>query len=692
VTPSQRPLNLALCAAGLLAAALPALAQKTETATVQEVTITAQKVTGLASKTPVALSVITGDDLRDAGIITSTNLPDAMPNLQIGAAGFAVRGVQSQDSTEKGDPSAAFFLDGVYVPRWQDQALALFDIARVEVVRGPQGTLYGRNATAGAVNVITNKPGSKLTGLLNLELGNYNTRRFEGALTLPVSDMLSLRAALSVNKHDGYTPTSNGRRALDDQDTTAARLHGLLRFNPDTSLLVTVDASQVRGLGRAYVLRAQAVDANGVFTENRLQAPLADAHLKTDSDGIAAEFKTALGFADLTAQYSRRHPRDASVYYPGNNRTFDHTADAHEQQLEVRLSSPASASALQWVLGAYAFKEHGRVGLLLPDFFGPGVELNFVQNPYDSTSQAVFGQATFRLDQATRLTAGLRQTRDEKSRTGATIQGGVAQPGGNDAATAYSQTNWRLGIDHDLAKDLMIYGSVSTGYKAGGFNDGNITTKPTTLYYRPETLLAVESGLKGRFFGNALQLSAAVFAYQYKDMQVTSTVPNSATGQDTFNAAKASISGAELEGKWTVSSAGRVNFGLGLLRARYDDFTPKQGYNWAGYTLDRSPRTTLNLGYQHQFSLPDGSNITALLGTRYSASYVISRLSAPEQLTQPSYTKTDLTVTWNAASDAWYVQAYAKNIENRSVVVNETANRYWYGDPRTVGLRTGYRF
>ena len=217
-SPTLSVLAQSLFAAGYLSAAGAALAQTDDLQTaaapaakskgINEVIITAQKVAQPASKTPVALSVMSGEDLKDAGVTDARSMAEMLPNVEIskesGMLQVAIRGVTSLDMTEKGDPSAAFHIDGAYVPRYEAQTAAFFDLDRIEVLRGPQGTLYGRNATAGAINLITNKPSNKLEGSVGIDIGNYNTRRIDGMINVPISAMWALRAAVNAQKHDTY--------------------------------------------------------------------------------------------------------------------------------------------------------------------------------------------------------------------------------------------------------------------------------------------------------------------------------------------------------------------------------------------------------------------------------------------------------------------------------------------------------
>lgn len=365
--------------------------------------------------------------------------------------------------------------------------------------------------------------------------------------------------------------------------------------------------------------------------------------------------------------------------------------------------------------GLYFFNEKGNIDAAftnpaLANQFGPGNPgVRFIQDPVNSKSNAIFGQVTYSVRPDLRLTAGLRVTSDEKSRDGRTtnLAGTFNAPSlVNKTKVNYDQTTWKLGADYDLAGNVLVYGNVATGYKAGGYFDGSNAAGDNT--YRPELLTSVEAGIKGRFLDNRLRLSAAVLSYDYKDLQisyVTVDPLSNQIGTITTNAAKAKNTGFELEAKLAVSGNGTVNAALGLLNAKYGDFVfpviagRPVAINLAGQQLDKAPSATLTLGYTHDWTLSSGAAVTAYVGTRYSSSYKLSNFAivTPIQYTQPSFTRTDVSVTYTAPRDKWYLQGYAKNLENRNVATgfafsSLTGSNFLLADPFTFGLRGGVEF
>ena len=717
--------NALTCAVGVLVYSITtaALAQTAapETGRLADVTVTAQKVAQPSSKTALSLTAVTGEDLRTAGATTAVGLTNLIPNVQIaagtaGSTDISIRGIGSTNTTEVGDPATAFHIDGVYLGRPQSAGATFYDLERVEVLRGPQGTLYGRNATAGAVNLITNKPGKKFAAEANLGFGNYGLYSFEGMVNAPINEQFALRAVLSSSSRDGYLTTKSAANGFgknrDDADNLSARVHGLVTLTSDTKLLLTADTSRNKGAGPGTVPVATFLNNSGTAQRTSL-TNVNEGSRDDSSNGISAELTSKTGIGEFT--YLGAY-RTFNRYNASSTNATGSLTDSQFSQTshELRLASTGK-SDLAWVAGLYVFNEKGNIDAKftnpgLANQFGPGNPgLRFVQDPVNSKSNAVFGQATYSISPVLRLTGGARITSDEKSRIGRTtnLAGTFISPGlVNNAKVNYSQTTYKLGADYDLARNVLVYANVATGYKAGGYFDGNNAAGDNT--YRPELLTSVEAGVKGRFLDNRLRLNAAVFSYDYKDLQVSYIAINPLTNQAgtiTANAAKAKNTGFELEAKMAVSDSGTINAAMGLLNAKYGDFifpvtsTRPVAINLAGQPLDKAPSATLTLGYTHDWTLADGAAVTAYVGTRYSGSYKLSNFAivTPIQYTQASFTRTDVNVTYTAPRDKWYVQGYARNLENRNVATgfafsSLTGSNFSLADPFTVGVRAGMKF
>jgi iron complex outermembrane recepter protein len=676
------------------------------------VIVTAQKRATDAQQTPISLTTVSGDEIAEGGIRSSRDLNGFAPNVIINTNGaateIAIRGITNTNNTEVGNPAVGFHLDGVYLGRPDAAGIAFFDIERMEVLRGPQGTLWGRNSTAGAFNLITNKPKNNFEAAIMLDVGNYSTLRTEAMLNVPVNDVVAVRAAITTDKHDGYidsrNPAANVDRRTDDSNNVAGRVHVAVKPNKDLNFLLTLDAARIGGAGYGSVplpLR----DDKGYLGRYATASQQPDTDNKYD--GVAAEMNWNLSLGTLTYVGAyRTSERDEANYSAGNTARTQLNQSPKQTSHELRLASNGEG-ALTWVAGVYSYDEKNSTLLTALNVNGvglpPGFGLGFVQPSVRAESMAAFGQATFAVTPSWRVTAGLRATRDEASRQGKNT---LLSPTGaevrvltvNDAAVKSSKTNWRLGTDFALNKDTMIYGNAATGYKAGGFFDGTKTAAIDNTY-KPENVTSFELGIKSRTNG-VLQTNAALFRNGFKDYQASyrGQLPGAPTGTFvtiTQNAAKATIQGAEFEARYIVGNS-RFDANLALLDAKFDEFNPPNAsprFDNTGKRLIKSPKTSGSLAYQHTFSVA-GGNVTARASIFYSDKYFLAP-SNSAITTQGSYTRTDLSVGYEPANGKWWTQAYVRNLENANVIAGLgglTAPNAFLAPPRTIGIRGGYRF
>jgi iron complex outermembrane receptor protein len=739
---------------GLLAASLSAtvwqaaLAQSVngnpDLGQIPEVTVTAQRQVSLESRTPVAMSVLSGEQLDQAGLDNPASLGARLPNVHLDGAAdglkITIRGITNADATDKGDPSAAFMLDGIYIARPQNQGLSFYDLERVEVLRGPQGTLYGRNTTAGVVNVISRAPTRVLEGEVATELGNYGSRKATAMLNVPVNDALALRAALAYHRHDSYliNRQGTGHTLGLDRDDLSVRLSARLALGRDATLLLRYDHSTVRDSDDNTV-----PDTNfytgvsdgkprwyGDSTEQRLSNRFVPFNTRPEqgyshktTSGLAAQLDWNLGPATLSYLGSHRdyaHDMLVNYYYRvapkvaiGVHENFDgdYRQDSHELRIATSGGGPLAAQA-----GLYYFDEQSRTYYVFRDLQVIGLPpyYAFPTDPTKARSKAAFGQATYSVLPSLRLTAGARTTHDEKSRVGSTnLQAGpVYNPATdtrllNDAALRSHQATWRLGADYDLAPSTLLYGALATGYKAGGFNDGclagpgrngiacpaALAVSPATLYYQPEKLRSYEAGLKTRLWGNRASLNLALFNYDYTNLQLSGVaIVHGAPRFVTQNAGVASIKGLELDGRVNLTPLDRIQYGYTLLDAHYVAYTPDGVHSWAGEKLDRAPAYTATLGYERRIPLAQGQ-LRAGIATRASAAYTIA---VPSQLLRyrvPRRTESDASLAWEPAGARWSVLARVKNLEDKvQPITIDSFGMVVPSDPRTWQVRVDYRF
>jgi iron complex outermembrane receptor protein len=743
---SSRKVPAALLCAAMCATVQPAHAQAAPAPAeaIPEVVVTAQRTTSLASKTPVAMSVLSGDQLEAASLGTPGEIGARLPAVHFDNAAdglrITIRGVSNADTTEKGDPSAAFMLDGIYIARPQAQNVSLFDLARIEVLRGPQGTLYGRNATAGVVNVISAPPVKSFEGAVGVELGDYASRKVDAMLNVPLSDALAVRGALAYNKHDSYLINGQGtgyHLGL-DRDDASARLSARLEMGKAASLLLRYDHSSVRNNNDSYVPTSNfySFGADGSpswkdgATSERLtnrfvppNAPLAQGSGRATSSGLGAELDWDLGAVNLHYLGSHRSfemDQLANFYY-GLTPTFalgaresfsgSYRQDSHELRIATRSGGPLAAQG-----GIYYFREKSSDRYSFRDLEPLGLPPYYVFpiDPTVAVARALFGQATYSLSARLRATAGARYSDDDKSRIGSTNfqQASQFNPATDlrllDAAAVNThKTTWRLGAEYDLAPATLLFATVSTGYKSGGFNDGCLAgtsalgidcpaaaaVPANTLIYQPETLTSYEAGLKSRFWNNKASLNATAFYYDYANLQLSGVaIVQGAPRFVTTNAGQARVSGLELEGLLSVTPSDRLSYTLALLDAHYTRYSPDGVAVWDRRKLDRAPSAAASVGYEHTFRLAAG-RLKAGLFERASGAYTISVPSQLRQYRVPARHQGDLSLGYRPDQGNWSVLAHLKNLENKvSPIAIDSFGMVVPSDPRTWGVRLDYRF
>lgn len=697
-------------------AAAPAASAARDAAQLQEVVITAEHHVANVQKTAISIATESGEDMREKGqttleaVLSSTPAVDVMASPQGGQV--FIRGVGSQGDSNWVDPAVSLNLDGVYSGRAERVFSSMFDVNRVEILRGPQGTLYGRNSTGGSVNVITNDPTDRFEAGVTGQYGNYNLRHVDGYLNTPLVKGLDLRVALMREKRDGYF--TNGGRA---SDLLAGRVKLLLKPSDDISLLATVDGFDSKGRGATTVPRAFSGGPPFFNWPTNYSNPwrVDDLH---PADVQHTRFTTwslqgdvNLGFATLTVLpayvKSMRYTETdlvAGLAVPGTVLPLPgSTWQESQKTLEVRLASPESAR-IKWVAGAYSFDAANTQTGSTPSYPPPSWEAYDTRVP--AKSRALFGQATLPLADTLRLTAGVRHTRDRKDyhygvASTSTWTGEPYDSGLQETTSSYSATTGKLGLEWDVAPSSLAYAQVASGYKAGGFG---IATPPEA--YAPEHLTAFEVGSKNRFFQDRLQINGELFHYAYRNYQVMyadqsapSPIPGDTTAsfmQYVVNAGLGRVNGFELEARGRVLPDVELSAAVSVVDAHYGSFTLAALQDMNGARVVGTPRHTLTLGARKDWSLASGV-ISASAQTRLCDGYAVTLDSSLQGGTgnnwQGNYHKSDLQLSYSPDSDRWSTGLWMKNVENKAQTTQVLPfGRVQITDPRTFGVNASYKF
>lgn len=668
-----------------------------------DIVVTAEKRPSTQQRTAIAMTVATGKELAANGVADINQLTNIAPAVNIAQNNantlITIRGVSSRDYTETGDPAVAVSIDNFYLQRAFALNAALFDVNRIEVLRGPQGTLYGRNATAGAVNITTNKPTDRYSVDASAEIGNYGTINAEAAVNAPITSTLSFRIAGARKTHEGYRINSPSTRG-DDGDTTGVRAH--LLWQPDSrfSALLTGEYVKVDGVGAVIKgIPYSDVQPDGTLDIGSTRHWPLNNQGYTNIEAKAVRGSLSYDFGPATLSYfggyqkstlHRDNDQDGGV---AANFGFQQNEDVSDQNHELRLVSN-STSAFSWQGGLYYFKE---VDDLLTFFQIHGVgdtPINFYTFDYTAKSQskAAFAQIGYQLTETLKAEAGIRYTEDKKSQVGYNI---IGTPVVNQLNNYYEgdKVTWHAGLNWQLTRRNLIYAKVDRGYKAGGYT--------TDSAFGPEVITAYEAGSKNRLLNNSLQLNLSAFYYDYSDLQVQQNDAATAINR-IYNAGKARVFGGELETVWSITDNDRLDFNVAYLNAKYTTFCtvtadPCPAANdFSDNRLVQAPQWSLGGGIEHVFRF-NGSSLTARAQSRYQSSSYFTFLNRRAEQ-QQAYSKTDVLLTYAPDDGPWSLTLYGRNLENSTILTASEEAGYaggylvQFAPPRTYGARIAFSF
>ena len=676
---------------------------------VDEVIVTAQRRAQALQDVPVTVTVFGAEQLEQARIKDVDDVATRTPGLQFDAfpasqPRIAIRGIGSTDRGAAGDPSAAVFIDEVYLGRPGMVAFDAFDIERIEVLKGPQGTLYGRNVVGGAINIVTQKPDLNAFGAsTEATIGNYGRREGAAVINAPFADgTAALRASGSWRTHDGYTRNSFTGNRVEDQDTLSGRLQLAVRPSDAVRLSLALDGTRDRAAGPAnHVLDLEDGSPYASFwTVDRDRDNFAgsiDGHQDRDTWGLRAEGQFDLRFATLTYVGALRELDYSTAYdFDGGNSgsNFLQIGGGNEEHSEassheLRLSSLPD-SPIQWVAGLYNYNGDTRRLDILELFTGrPATEV-FTQDAR-LKSYAIYGDVTVPVGARFNLIGGLRYSEDKKDYRISNLAGNAVVRADErfdvSASASFDALTWRIGGDYRLSDDHLIYGMVSRGFKSGGFQDLPASAIEAADPFDPEFATQYEIGHKSVFLDGALTWNNTVYVMDYTDLQTRRTLPSGAVVTD--NAGAATIKGYETYLSWRPFGGARLVAGYGYTDATFDDYRVDAVTNYAGNRIARAPKHKLVLSPSYDWDLASGASIRLAADYRYeSLIYEDNSNEGPERRDPTNFY--DARLIYTAASDAWSVSLWGKNLSDEVTRSFQGAflgaNFGAYAPPRTYGL------
>jgi iron complex outermembrane receptor protein len=706
-----------------------------------EIVVTAERRETSLATTPIAVSVLGGEDLEKRQVRSVLDLATSLPSVNMstfgGQAQISIRGLGLSVLKPGDDGRVAFYSDGIYVSRPTAQLASFFDIERVEVLRGPQGTLFGRNATGGAFSIITRKPAPDDSGYLNVTAGNYGLFETEGALNAALSDKLSARLAFKTVSRNGFGTNLATGKDIDDAHQRAVRLSTLWEPSSDLSVEIVGSHYRHKEAGSNYTafstvtpgaqLVGQAFGGKILFNSR-------DAYLDTEPYDSAevtslsgnATWKLADGFSlKLLSGYVHTNhafvsDADQTSFNLGSSNQFERS-----KQFSSELQLLGELPRLHWVAGLYYFHERDYVENTAPlskALFGTGPfalrDPTLAQGAVSfatlvTDAYAAYGQATYDITDRLSVTAGLRYSSEHRQDLNDTRQFDItrsypprlplilAAGFPRNLSANFDSLDPKFSIEYKATDDIFLYASYTTAFKSGGFNWSS-----TQFAIQPEDITAYEGGIKTSWLDHRLTVNLSAFKYDYKDIQTTvvTFVPN--TQILVLNAASAGIKGAEIELNALPAPGLRLDATFSFLDARFRKFAtgdssrPTLGVlNLSGNWLPQTPRYSLNLGIQYAAEIGAGKLTPRIeyqaVGKTYYTPFNL------ENTAQKPYGITNAYISFEHGN--WTATAFVRNLTNEKVASGLFNQSGIFGGgggyisgrllpPRTYGLTVGYDF
>jgi iron complex outermembrane receptor protein len=716
----RHTLRVLLCASALTAPALiasSAFAQAADAGTeIGELIVTALKRESNLQDVPAAISAVGGAELEQRGITQPSDLQFVVPSMQagrlLGQTSITIRGV----GLNQGAPGVAIHVDGVYQPRPSMGDLTQVDIERVEVLRGPQGTLYGRNANGGVVNFITKAPSRTFEGYILGSYATYDDSRIQGVINVPISDRIRARlVAERWQRSEGFVKNVvPGGQDVDKGKSASARLrvqvdvtedltwdvaaYGLTASGPTSYFTLyntptPLSVSRNPYLANAIVpLKPRRTSANDLIGANRefgggsstLTWKLGDLQLKAIS-----------GYARIADREDRDDDSINVSAFPSHRRERSRTFTQ-----EVNLSG--SVGPVDAVVGAFYMRDH-KYEVLDYDFFlgifplPPNSDLFFETFKYLSKASAVFGDATFNISDNARIIGGIRYSKDKQSVSQRNyLQFGNVAPRTITCAlqtndVTFTSTTPRIGAQYDVSKDSNLFATFSKGFKVGGFNFSACNQQ-----FRPEKVTSYEAGWKNRLLDGSLTVNLSAFYYDYTNLQLNQVV--GLTSRIT-NAAAARVKGVEVESAWRPDPHWTINANASLLRAKFTDFlnvdslAPALGaQDVSGNYLSNAPKTSINLGVAYRSDpVLAGGRITARADLSYRSKIYFREFNDPLDA-QDSYAIVNAALIWDSPDETYRIRAFVTNLTGEDYIVRMGSSDNFgsrfvsWGAPRQAGL------
>ncbi|MEP5937249.1 MAG: TonB-dependent receptor [Erythrobacter sp.] len=699
---------------------------------IPEILVTARKRVEPLQSTPVAVTALGGEALERIQATDLSDLSGRAPNVTINTIGnfgssvsVFIRGIGNGDPGSTVDPAVGIYVDGVYLPRTVNSSLDLFDVEQVEVLRGPQGTLFGRNTTAGAINYRTKRPTGESAARGTITLGSFGQRDLRISAETPlIEDVLAVKVSAFSQEHDGFFTNTfvggPGARAPRDAGRTSTfSLRPTVLFTPTDNFELTL-------IGEYYNENSDNLPTINISQPGQLlqvfhSPPVFEAgaevrafpfNVEGFSDievfGLTAEanWEIGPGTATLVSNY-----RDTTDF--NNNDTDGTPASFFETLRETPHEQFSSELRYDWELndninviaGVFYFRQKF---FLQRDTFlditntGTATELRS-QGGQTHRNYAAFAQIDYDVTDRLSISLGGRYTYEEKDFFSSLFRPvALGLSPRINLSDTWSNFGPKVGFDYRLTDDALVYGSYSKGFKSGGFSVRGSTA--TALGpFDEESVDAFEIGLKADWFDNRLRTNIAIFQSNYSDLQRTvirsSTDPNNPQETITDNAANATVKGIEMEVTAVPVDGLQLDFSMGYIDAKYDEFLADLNNDGivtdnSDLPLSRAPKWTLGAGASYRADLGSAGELTLRGDWIYVDNQnVLANGAAIGEI--PSYNVLDASIRWDLPDDRFHVTVFAKNVNDEifvSSLTNVAAlfNFNQISPPRRYGVTFGF--
>lgn len=752
----------AFVAATLAAAGSGGVAHaESEQLSLDEITITAQRREENIQDVPLSVSAISAAQLEAAGITNlmslSGNVPGfvAMPGLTAGRSMpvYAIRGQSQQEGTILADPSVTLYFNEIAQPRSQGSNIGFFDLAGIEVVKGPQGTLFGRNTTGGAVIVRPQRPKDTFEALVQQSFGNHGAAVTDLVLNTPLSDAASLRLAGQYTRSDGYLTDVNTGKLINDVKEIGARaslavhpsdswesiltLNYAKADNGGTGGLITALPPLVSAGLRALqtpLLNAQAArdiyhTASGVPMFNKIETRSIE-NITTIPLREGLRLKNVFGWRDVDFEIL-----DDTDGTPSLILTV-HRIDT-QKQISEELQLLGENGNLEWIAGLFYFRESGNyednsagaatgAGTVDPGLIEPFTDLRMYAPNYSSTwmtarntSYAAFVQGTYSFTDALSLTVGVRQNWDKREATflnrafqGAalgfscrfTLANGTRPTIPNcalPASASFSEPTYNVSLNWKPSEDALLYVAHRHGYRTGGFGPRATTEAGLRRTFEPEIVDDIEIGAKAdwRIGNSLLRTSLAIYNADYEDIQRLLTDPTlTPITTVTTNAGKARVRGGELEVTWKPAEWMELSGFWGYIDAKFTEFTAPDGTDLSTAPFARAPRNTNGLNATFRLPIPETAGELSLhAGFRHIDRYASSDTFDPTAWVE-NYDLANASLVWRSVAGSQFdATVFVDNLFDAKYLlayqqIGQVNKAETPGAPRMYGLRVAYRF